>query len=89
MGEVVDLSTSKLTDADLNAIAAYVKDVSGPAQENAGSPDKDVLSAGGAIYQDLCSACHAQDGKGVPNMFPNLSARPRPSRPGIRPRCFT
>jgi mono/diheme cytochrome c family protein len=73
MGEVVDLSTSKLTDSDLNAIAAYLKDTSGPAPENAGAPDKDILTAGGAIYQDLCSACHAQDGKGVPNMFPNLS----------------
>jgi mono/diheme cytochrome c family protein len=73
MGEVVDLSTSKLTDNDVHAIAAYLKDISGPAQENAGSPDKDILTAGGAIYQDLCSACHAQDGKGVPNMFPNLA----------------
>ena len=73
MGEVVDLSTSKLTDADLNAIASYLKDTSGPAQDNAGSPDKDVLTAGGAIYQDLCSACHAQDGKGVASLFPNLS----------------
>jgi mono/diheme cytochrome c family protein len=73
MGEVVDLSTSKLTDSDLNAMAAYLKDVSGPAQDSAASPDKDVLTAGGAIYQDLCSACHAQDGKGAPNMFPNLA----------------
>src|ERR1700760_3259143 len=73
MGEVVDLSTSKLTDSDVNAIAAYLKDVSGPAQDNAGSPNKDILTAGAAIYQDLCSACHAQDGKGVPSMFPNLA----------------
>ena len=73
MGEVVDLSTSRLTDRDLNAIATYVKDVSGRAQENAGAPDKDVLTAGGAIYRDLCSACHAPDGEGVPNMFPTLA----------------
>ena len=73
MGEVVDLSTSKLTDADLNAIASYLKDTAGPAQDNAGSPDKDILAAGAAIYQDLCSACHAQDGKGVASLFPNLS----------------
>jgi mono/diheme cytochrome c family protein len=73
MGEVVDLSTSKLRDSDLNAIAVYLKDTSGPAQENAGSPDNDILTAGGAIYQDLCSACHAQDGKGVPDLFPNLA----------------
>jgi mono/diheme cytochrome c family protein len=73
MGEVVDLSTSKLTDGDLHAIAAYLKDISGPAQEGSSTPDKGVLTAGAAIYQDLCSACHAQDGKGVPNMFPNLA----------------
>ena len=73
MGEVVDLSTSKLTDSDVKAIAAYLKDTSGPAQESAGSPDKNILTAGSAIYQDLCSACHAPDGKGVPNMFPNLA----------------
>jgi mono/diheme cytochrome c family protein len=72
MGEVVELSTSKLTDGDLNAIAAYLKDVQGPASE-ASSPDKDILAAGEAIYRDLCSACHQQDGKGVPNLFPNLA----------------
>jgi mono/diheme cytochrome c family protein len=73
MGEVIDLSTSKLTDSDLNAIAIYLKDIQGPAPESSSSPDKDMLTAGGAIYQDLCSACHAQDGKGVPTMFPNLT----------------
>jgi mono/diheme cytochrome c family protein len=73
MAEVVDLSTSKMTDDDIKAIAVYLKDVSGQAPESAGSPDKNVLSAGKAIYQDLCSSCHAVDGKGVPNMFPNLS----------------
>lgn len=73
MGEVVKLSTSKLSDADVDAIATYLKDVSGPSQESSSSPDKDILAAGGAIYQDLCSACHQQDGKGVANMFPNLA----------------
>jgi mono/diheme cytochrome c family protein len=73
MGEVVGLSTSKLTDSDVRAMAVYLKDVSGPAQENSSAADKDVLTAGAAIYQDLCSACHRQDGKGVPSMFPNLA----------------
>jgi cbb3-type cytochrome c oxidase subunit III len=73
MGEVIDLSTSRLTDSDIVAIATYLKDVPGPAQESTLAPDKDMLTAGAAIYQDLCSACHAQDGKGVPNMFPNLA----------------
>jgi cbb3-type cytochrome c oxidase subunit III len=73
MGEVVDLSTSKLTDADVSAIANYLKEVLGLSQESTSSPDKDVITAGAAIYRDLCSACHRQDGKGVPDMFPNLA----------------
>jgi mono/diheme cytochrome c family protein len=73
MGEVVQLSTSQMTDNDRNAIATYLKDVAGKAPESAGSPDKDILTAGGAIYRDLCSACHAPDGKGVANMFPDLA----------------
>lgn len=73
MGEVVDLSTSKMNDADLKAIAVYLKDVSGSAQSKAAAADHAVLAAGGAIYQDLCSACHAAEGKGVPNMFPDLT----------------
>ncbi len=73
MGEVVDLSTSRMTDNDIKAIAVYLKDVSGQAPETAASPEKNVMTAGGAIYQDLCSSCHQADGKGVPNLFPNLS----------------
>jgi mono/diheme cytochrome c family protein len=73
MGEVVDLSTSKLSDADVGAMATYLKGVSGPAQESSSSADSETLRAGAAIYQDLCAACHRQDGKGVPSMFPSLA----------------
>lgn len=74
MGEVVDLSTSKMHDDDLNAIAVYLKDLSGSARPSSTTTaGPDVLAAGGAIYQDLCSSCHAADGKGVPNMFPDLT----------------
>lgn len=73
MGEVVELSTSKLTDEDAKAIAVYLKDISGPAPQSNAVIDANVVTAGKAIYQDLCSACHQVDGKGVANMFPNLS----------------
>ncbi|SRR5579871_3103770 len=73
MGEVVELSTSNLTDEDVRAIAIYLKDIGGPLPQNNSAADKDVLAAGGAIFQDLCSACHQGDGKGVANLFPNLS----------------
>ncbi len=62
-----------MNDVDLKAIAVYLKDVPGAAPPSVVAADRDVLAAGGAIYQDLCSSCHAADGKGVPNMFPNLA----------------
>jgi mono/diheme cytochrome c family protein len=73
MAEVVELSTSKMTDEDVKAIAVYLKGISGQTPEAAASPDKNVVTAGKAIFQDLCSSCHTPDGKGVPNLFPNLS----------------
>jgi mono/diheme cytochrome c family protein len=73
MGEVVSLSTSHMTDDDVKAVAVYLKDLSGAPAKKSQPPEKDVMTAGAAIYQDLCSACHRSDGKGVPYMFPNLS----------------
>jgi mono/diheme cytochrome c family protein len=73
MGEVVDLSTSKLTDEDVKAMAVYLKDVQGVAPDSNAAVDANVMTAGKAVYQDLCSSCHQPDGKGVPNLFPNLS----------------
>jgi mono/diheme cytochrome c family protein len=75
MAEVVQNSTSKLPDADLKAIATYIKDVDGgpnppPPPEHDKSDPKTM--AGVAIFADSCSACHAPDGKGVPHMFPPL-----------------
>src|SRR5579871_190758 len=32
-----------------------------------------MMTAGGAIYSDLCSSCHKSDGKGVPRLIPDLS----------------
>lgn len=73
MGEVVELSTSKLSDDDAKAMATYLKDQSGPKPAADGAAESHVLEAGGAIYQDLCSACHKSDGSGVPNLIPDLA----------------
>jgi mono/diheme cytochrome c family protein len=73
MGEMVDLSGSKMTDEDVRAIGVYLKDVAGTAPSSSAAADPNVTTAGAAIYQDLCSSCHAADGKGVPNLFPNLT----------------
>ncbi|MGO4707341.1 cytochrome c [Microvirga sp. 2MCAF38] len=75
MAEVITLSTSRMTDPDLRAIATYLKDLPGRASVASASPAPDpIMKAGSAIYLDRCSACHALDGSGVPNLFPSLAA---------------
>ena len=75
MAEEIANSSSKMSDSDLQAIAAYLKDQ--PGQNTAAAPLKPgdpPMLAGAAIYRDLCSACHAPDGKGVDYLIPNLAA---------------
>ena len=74
MAEVVTLSTALMTSSDLNAIAVYLKSLSGEeAAPVALSKDDPVMIAGGAIYRDQCSACHGLDGKGVAELFPSVA----------------
>jgi mono/diheme cytochrome c family protein len=78
MAEEITLSSSQMSDADLTAIATYLKDLPGqtastPAAVAASDPK---MVAGGAIYADACSACHGADGKGVPYLFPSLAGSP-------------
>jgi len=72
MAEVVEYSTSKLTDGDLHAIAVYLKDTSGTVEEVTAVADQRQLEAGKAIFTDSCAACHAVSGEGIPRMFPPL-----------------
>jgi mono/diheme cytochrome c family protein len=74
MAEEVAHSSSTMTEADLHAIALYLKDqpgVNAAAKPLAASDPRMV--AGAAIYRDLCSACHAPDGSGVAYLIPNLA----------------
>jgi mono/diheme cytochrome c family protein len=76
MAEEISLSSSRMNDADLNAIGAYLKDQpeSKQSAKTASAASSSLLQAGAAVYKDECSACHAGDGKGVPNLFPSLAA---------------
>ena len=78
MAEEISLSSSQMTDADLTAIATYLKDLPGQASSSpaAVSASDPTMVAGGAIYADECSACHGLDGKGVPFLFPSLAGSP-------------
>lgn len=74
MAEEVTDSSSRMTDADLRAIAIFLKDQQGVAASGkplAGS-DRQMV-AGAAIYRDLCSACHQENGTGEAYLFPNLA----------------
>jgi mono/diheme cytochrome c family protein len=75
MKDVIENSTSKMPDADLKAIAVYLKErgaVGAPAPVPLASSDP-RMQAGEAIFTDTCSACHMRSGAGVEHMFPKLA----------------
>lgn len=85
MADVIHHSTQHFTDADLTAIAAYLKSL--PAGKDdlpmpavvltpAAPPSNLFTSRGGLGYAQFCSDCHRQDGAGVPQMFPSLAGNP-------------
>ena len=75
MAEEISLSSSQMTDADLSAIATYLKELPGQTSSSSAttSASGPTMAAGSAIYADECSACHGMDGKGVPYLFPSLA----------------
>jgi mono/diheme cytochrome c family protein len=74
MAEAVDLSTSKMTDDDVKAIATYLKSLPGDEKpRTAMAASAPEMMAGGAIYRDQCSACHGLDGKGIDRLFPSVA----------------
>ena len=79
MAEVVLRSTQHLNDADLRAMAFYLKSLS--AAEQPASPARET-SAGAAtarsrrgaqLYRDHCERCHGERGEGVPGAYPALA----------------
>lgn len=83
MTSVVEHSSSHMTDADLQAIAAYLKflggnpplqayDVQAQQKTEAKLTAAQNLSEGERLYLDNCGACHFVTGKGAPGIFPEL-----------------
>jgi mono/diheme cytochrome c family protein len=78
MADAVYHSTSHLTDADLRAIAVYLKDLppgGGVATQPISAQDP-VMQQGQAIYDNQCAACHTVGGEGIVGLFPRLSGAP-------------
>ncbi|HAU5563823.1 TPA: c-type cytochrome [Serratia fonticola] len=78
MAEAVTHSTQHLTDADLRAIAVYLKQV--PASTTTlPQPlpmDNGQMKMGENAYSANCTACHNSDGKGIPNLAASLANNP-------------
>ena len=73
MAEVVVNSTSKMSDADVRAIAVYLKDLPAGAPRARWSPPPAAQMADGEkIYKRACIACHEVDGSGAPRIYPPL-----------------
>ncbi|MGB8399754.1 cytochrome c [Bradyrhizobium sp.] len=73
MSEVVANSTSKMSDADVRAIAVYLKGLPAGAPEPAIIPPPPAqMASGEKIYKVECTACHEADGSGTPRIYPPL-----------------
>lgn len=72
MAEVVSYSTSLMSDADLQAIATYLKSLPASPASGSAAPDPAAMRAGGAIFADACTACHLAGGSGQARLFPPL-----------------
>jgi mono/diheme cytochrome c family protein len=76
MAEAVENSTAGMTDADLRAMAVYLKDL--PASKGNGGGATGIerqMRVGRALYDINCAACHDRNGKGSA-LFPALAGNP-------------
>jgi mono/diheme cytochrome c family protein len=77
MAEVVARSTQYLSDADLEAMAAYLCSLPQGAPSRRPSADTATAAAatgpGAKLYADHCAACHGERGEGVPGAYPALA----------------
>jgi mono/diheme cytochrome c family protein len=74
MAEVVHNSTRNMTDADLAAMATYLKSLPPGSPLRAAKPAPPESKVHGAsLYMDHCSACHQSGGRGMSGIFPPLA----------------
>jgi mono/diheme cytochrome c family protein len=73
MAEVVVNSTSLMSDADVHAIAVYLKDLPpGAPEPNVLPPGPEQMADGEKVYEGACVTCHEADGRGAPRIYPPL-----------------
>jgi mono/diheme cytochrome c family protein len=73
MHEVVHNSLSYLSDADLRAMATYLKTLPAKSSSVATGPVEPVGKPAAKLYIDHCAGCHQAKGRGIPGIFPPLA----------------
>lgn len=73
MEEAIKHSFSKLTESDLEAIAAYLKTQPDLEPDSLREPDEN-RRAGARLYMSNCAECHQNSGKGITGSIPPLDA---------------
>lgn len=80
MAEVVLHSTQHLAEADLFAMALYLKALpqektvrAEPVEARRAQVSPDVAALGSRLYENHCAQCHGAQGQGVPNAYPALA----------------
>jgi mono/diheme cytochrome c family protein len=77
MAEVVFRSTQYVADADLQAMAAYLRSLPPPApppkRKEPPRIEGGQLPLGARLYKDRCAACHGERGQGAPGAYPALA----------------
>jgi mono/diheme cytochrome c family protein len=81
MAEVTFNSLQYLSDADVRAMAIYLKSLAAdsPPGETSHIPSPEsslLMSLGQTVYQAQCAVCHALDGRGMPPDYPPLADNP-------------
>ena len=86
MTDVVQHSAQYMSDADVIAMARYIKTLpsSDPAEKPYAYDDTaahalrtgDASAPGAAVYRDNCTSCHRSDGRGYRGVFPALGGNP-------------
>jgi mono/diheme cytochrome c family protein len=82
MAEVTYHSLQYLNDADVRAMAIYLKSLgqgNPPTPEVSGIPAPEsslLMNFGETVYATHCASCHAADGRGMPPDYPPLAGNP-------------
>jgi mono/diheme cytochrome c family protein len=72
MRDVVEKSTSQMTDADRTAIAVYLKSLPPSPSPTPAAPSPQAMQAGQAVFVERCAVCHMVSGTGNTD-YPTLA----------------